>query len=135
MLKKSSAQGFTLIEVVVVLTLLGILASIAGAKYFDLQEQARIRASETFVAEVQARINAEFAANLLEGKSCNKAKTDMMLTLFPLGNGYAGQHIDGDWSLDPLNFDNIIVYNSHWDWLHVFPSDTLHFPECSSSGA
>ena len=132
MLKKSSAQGFTLIEVVVVLTLLGILASIAGAKYFDLQEQARIRAAEAFVAEVQARINAEFAANLLEGKSCNKAKTDMMLTLFPRDN--LGGHRDGDWSLVAGN-KTLLVYNFHWAWSHEFPSDTLHFPECSSSGS
>lgn len=62
-------MGFTLIEIVMVLVLLGILSAIAVPKYFDLRDKAEEKAAAAIAAEVQARINGGFADAILNGTS------------------------------------------------------------------
>ena len=46
LLPQPRKQGFTMIEIVLVLVLLGILAAVAIPKYFDLQESGRVKVCE-----------------------------------------------------------------------------------------
>lgn len=71
--RQNRRSGFTLIEIVMVLTLLGILTAVAVPKYFDLQEEARMNAASAAIAEAQSRINATFAQKVLTGASCLEA--------------------------------------------------------------
>ena len=83
-------MGFTLIEIVMVLVLLGILSAVAVPKYFDLRDTAEQKAAQAIVAEAQARINGAFANALLnDGKSCKDAQTAIKDVVPTTANGMA----------------------------------------------
>lgn len=65
--------GFTLIEIVAVLVLLGILAATAAPKFFDLGAGSRRLAAGTALNEAQVRINARFSRLMYAGLSCEDA--------------------------------------------------------------
>lgn len=60
-------KGFTLIEIIAVLVILGILAAVAVPKYFAMANEAEAKAVQAVGAEVQARANLYFANQLIVG--------------------------------------------------------------------
>lgn len=62
----SNQKGFTLIEIIAVLVILGILAAAAVPKYISLQEEARKNAAYAAIAEVKARASQYYALRTLE---------------------------------------------------------------------
>jgi len=67
-------EGFTLIEIIAVLIVLGILAAVAVPKYMNMTEDAKNKAAVGAVAEGKARVNQYAASYILENGSIPDAE-------------------------------------------------------------
>lgn len=70
-------QGFTLIEIIAVIVLLGVLAAVLVPKFTNLTEDARKQALMQAIAEGQARVNAAAARYILSAGKVPTAFADI----------------------------------------------------------
>jgi prepilin-type N-terminal cleavage/methylation domain-containing protein len=61
-----SQGGFTLIELISILVIMGVLASIAVPKYYDITQESLNRAALQAVTEGKARLSINYARLFLE---------------------------------------------------------------------
>lgn len=136
---KTETAGFTLVEIVAVLVLLGILAAVAVPKFFDLSSDAEKKAAEAALAEAQVRINAKYSKAIYAGKTCAEANVKTLKEVGDDGksavvNGFTLQLQDGEelqeapGSLVTVTTPSGKVYNSE-TFVNV---KTVFKPSCST---
>ena len=65
----TNQKGFSLIEIIAVLIILGILMAVAMPKYFDLQEIAKDKTMDAVLAEGVGRITMHFGKEVIGGNT------------------------------------------------------------------
>jgi len=92
--KQRRQQGFTLIEIIAVIILLGVLAATVLPKFTDLTEEAKAASAKQAVAEGIARVNSNAASYILKS---SEAPTNLanLGTLDTDGGDYVITYADG----------------------------------------
>ncbi|MHB8836166.1 MAG: type II secretion system protein [Candidatus Methylomirabilia bacterium] len=103
MKKLRSQEGFTLIELVIIILVLGILAATAIPKFYDMSAKAKEAAEKGVVGGVRGGIAIMYASNLLNGVSTYPAALGGAAGAASPSNllfsSVIAPGIDADWSM------------------------------------
>lgn len=150
-MKKSS--GFTLIELVVVIVILGILAATAAPKFMDLQKDARVSALNGLMGAMKSANSMVYSKAILAGQDtidpgiicsnsepCSKDKDVYTDNAVKLKYGHPAADKDG---IVKALQDDIVkydakevgdwVYSQNDKWIRIYPAvfkDSTNTTEC-----
>lgn len=91
-------NGFTLIELVIIIVIIGILAAIAIPKYLDLQTEAKAAAEKGTVGGVRAGIEIYFAKNKAFPATLDSATNGACATANKCFTTVLTDGVDSDWT-------------------------------------
>ena len=109
-MKITSSRGFTLIELVVVIVILGILAAVAAPKFMDLQSDARAASLKGVEAAFKSADKMFYAKTVIQGvdKTCDVSSRSVSIDEYPFYSCHG--HIV---PIDMENFHEIVGIDAY----------------------
>ena len=88
---RPAAGGFTLIELIVVIVILGVLAAVALPRFTSLQSDARAAKANALAGSIRAAATLAKSTALVRGSACNasvtmEGSTVTMINCYPTGD-------------------------------------------------
>ena len=103
-MQRRKAKGFTLIELIMIIVILGILAAVAIPKYFDLQNQAKVSAEKGVLGGVRSGIATYYSNECAKVTGCaypatlDAAAAGACTTANPCFGNVMSQAVTQDWT-------------------------------------
>ena len=119
---KKTNNGFTLIELIMVMIILGVLAAVAIPRYMDTIENAEESAEDAIITNVQAALENHAVHKLLDsGRRIWPDNPFDALKVLPQTYSDDGQwpNTDNEWTFvdgDPAYVSHQRSDNSRWKW-------------------
>lgn len=102
-------QGFTLIELIVVIIILGVIAVIAAPRFLNLSKDAKVNTMLNVGSGMESALTLLYSKAVIEGQDIGDGEVTISGVEVPLLNGYPS--VDGGDSFEQINAQVQVWFN------------------------